>query len=160
MQAALLFLAGSSLLVCLLLVALSCSARPPVTGLYEGRLRPCPAKPNCVCSEDRQVDSWVAPLEFDGSSTQAWEHLKEVLQEMGGTITRQGDEYIWATFRTKVFRFVDDVEFRMAAEENVIHVRSASRVGYSDLGLNKRRIEAIRSRFSAAIQNSGRLEAR
>jgi uncharacterized protein (DUF1499 family) len=66
---------------------------------------------------------------------------------MGGTIARQSDEYVWATFRTKVFRFVDDMEFRMAAEENTIHVRSASRVGYSDLGLNRRRMEELRSKF-------------
>ena len=149
-KAILILLAGIVLLACVLLTALSCTARPPKTGLLAGRLRPCPGKPNCICSEDRQADAWVEPLTFQGPPTRAWERLKVALQEMGGTIQRQSDNYIWATFSTKVFRFVDDVEFRIVAEENTIHVRSASRVAYYDLGLNKRRMEKLRARFYEA----------
>jgi uncharacterized protein (DUF1499 family) len=154
MKTILILLAGSVFLGCLMLIALSCAGRPVKTGLLAGRLRPCPGKPNCICSEDRQADAWVKPLVFQGTPTRAWERLKTILSEMGGTIQRQSDEYIWATFSTKVFRFVDDMEFRMAAEENTIHVRSASRVGYSDLGLNKRRLERLRSRFNKPEKDS------
>ena len=153
-KAILILLAGIVLLACLILTALSCTARPPKAGLLAGRLRPCPAKPNCICSEDQKSDAWVEPLRFQGPPTRTWERLKAVLEEMGGTIQRQDNEYIWATFSTKIFRFVDDVEFRMVANENVIHVRSASRVGYSDLGLNKRRLEELRARFYEAAKPS------
>lgn len=153
MKALLILLAGILLLTCLLLTALSCSARPPKTGLLEGRLRPCPRKPNCICSEDRNAAAWVEPLVFQDSPKNAWGQLKTVLEDMGGTIEHQNDDYIWATFSTKVFRFVDDIEFRMAAEDNTIHVRSASRVGYSDLGLNKRRMEELRSRFDESAHH-------
>lgn len=147
MKAILVILVGFLLLACVLLTALSCAARPPKAGLLAGRLRPCPGKPNCICSEDRQAEAWVEPLTFQGPPTRAWEQLQAVLQDMKGTIQRQDDQYICTTFSTKVLRFVDDMEFRMVAEENTIHVRSASRVGYSDLGLNKRRMERLRSRF-------------
>jgi uncharacterized protein (DUF1499 family) len=153
MKAIFIILVGVLLLACVLLTALSCTARPPKAGLLAGRLRPCPDKPNCICSEDRQADAWVEPLTFQGPPTRAWGRLKAALQEMGGTIQRQSDAYIWATFSTKVFRFVDDVEFRMVAEENTIHVRSASRVGYSDLGLNKRRMEKLRSKLHEAMND-------
>jgi uncharacterized protein (DUF1499 family) len=148
MKTVLILLAGIASLACLFLTALSCTARPPKAGLLEGRLRPCPGKPNCICSEDPQADAWVEPLTFAGPPTRAWERLKAALREMGGTIQRQDETYIWATFSTKVFRFVDDLEFRLAAEEKTIHVRSASRVGYSDLGLNRKRMEELRSRFN------------
>ena len=153
MKAILIILVGIILLTCLLLTALSCTARPPKAGLLAGRLRPCPSKPNCICSEDKKTDAWVEPLTFQGPPARVWERLKTALQEIGGTIRHQDDEYIWATFSTRVFRFIDDVEFRMVADQNTIHVRSASRVGYSDLGLNKRRMERLRSRFYEGIND-------
>ena len=148
MRAVLIVFVSVVVLACLVLTGLSCAARRPKAGLLEGHLRPCPPKPNCVCSEDKEAAARVEPLTFKGAPDLAWEHLGAVLEEMGGTIQDQTDQYMWATFRTKVFRFVDDVEFRMAAEENTIHVRSASRVGYSDLGLNRKRVEELRSRFN------------
>jgi uncharacterized protein (DUF1499 family) len=69
---------------------------------------------------------------------------------MGGRIEREGDGYLWASFATRIFRFVDDVEFRMVADQGTIHLRSASRVGYSDLGVNRRRVAEIRNRFDRA----------
>jgi len=153
MKALLILVVGIILLTCLVMTALSCTARPPKAGLLEGRLRPCPGKPNCICSEDEKTDAWVEPLTFQGPPARAWGRLKAALQEIGGTIQRQNDQYIWATFSTRVFRFVDDVEFRMVTDENTIHVRSASRVGYSDLGLNKRRMERLRSTFYKAMND-------
>jgi uncharacterized protein (DUF1499 family) len=149
MKAILILLLGIVVLACLALSALSCTARPPKAGLLEGRLRPCPPKPNCVCSEEGETAARLEPLAFNGAPEPAWERLQAVLEEMGATVQRRTEQYLWATFRTKVFRFVDDVEFRIVPEENAIHVRSASRVGYSDLGLNRRRVEELRSRFNA-----------
>ena len=154
MKMILLVLLGIALLICLLMIALSATSRHTTVGLLEGRLRPCPQKPNCVCSEDKDSTGWVEPLTFHGSPARAWERLVAVIADMGGRIQQQDEQYIWATFTTRVFRFVDDVEFRMVPEEGIVHLRSASRVGHSDLGVNGRRVEELRSRFSQAFAES------
>ena len=74
----------------------------------------------------------------------------QVIQDLGGKVDIADESYIAATFSSKVFGFVDDVELRADAEAGVIHVRSASRVGRSDLGANRRRVESIRQRLPAA----------
>jgi len=67
---------------------------------------------------------------------------------MGGKIEEEHDGYLWATFTSRVFRFVDDVEFRMVSTDGMIHMRSGSRKGYSDLGVNRRRVEKLRTLFN------------
>jgi uncharacterized protein (DUF1499 family) len=67
---------------------------------------------------------------------------------MGGEIQEEHDGYLWTTFTSRLFRFVDDVEFRMVFTDGIIHVRSGSRVGYSDLGVNRRRVEKLRTLFN------------
>ena len=110
-------------------------------GLREGRLAPCPPSPNCVCSEDHaDGESAVAPL-----PAAAWPRLAEAVEETGGRIVTRTDGYIAAEYRSALFGFVDDVEFRRT--EDAIHVRSASRVGHSDMGANAKRVAAIRSRL-------------
>jgi len=116
-------------------------------GIEDGRLKPCPDKPNCVCSENKAADSYIAPLSIHGSIHEAWTSAKQAIRELGGKFEKEGDGYLWATFRTRILRFTDDVELRMDEESRVIHVRSASRLGHSDLGVNKKRIESLRSRF-------------
>jgi uncharacterized protein (DUF1499 family) len=75
--------------------------------------------------------------------------LKEIINSMpGSNIVREEDRYLHAEFRSALFRFIDDVEFYLDAENGIIHVRSASRVGYWDLGVHRRRVEAIRSKLS------------
>ncbi|MBI1194923.1 MAG: DUF1499 domain-containing protein [Gammaproteobacteria bacterium] len=117
-------------------------------GLQDGRLRPCPDSPNCVCSEagEKQVGK-IAPLSFVGSPDAAWEKAKTVIASAGGEIHDDENGYLWATFTTRWIRFVDDIELRMDAGRRVIHVRSASRVGYSDLGMNRQRVERLRRMF-------------
>jgi len=132
-----------------LLTTISCAAQPPASiGLKDGRLTPCPHKPNCVSSESKTESSRIEPLTFTGSPAAAWEKLKAAIVDIGGRIEKDENYYLWATFRSKIFRFVDDVECRMDAESNVIHLRSASRVGYSDFGVNRRRINKLRSKFN------------
>ena len=122
------------------------SRKMPEKGLDNGRLRPCPESPNCVCSE-YQGKPFVEPLYFDESGEQAWERAKQVLQEMGGRIEIEEKGYLRAVFTSKIFRFRDDVELRMEIEKNRIHIRSSSRVGYSDFGQNRKRVKKIRQGF-------------
>jgi uncharacterized protein (DUF1499 family) len=115
-------------------------------GLVDGRLRPCPKTPNCVCSEDPAAA--VAPLAFEGDPARAFADLVAfLLREPRVELARVEPTYVHAVFRTRLFRFRDDVELRLDPAASVIHVRSASRVGRSDLGANRRRVESLRARW-------------
>lgn len=136
-------------LIVLAMFAVSCVSRDKwPAGITDGRLAPCPGRPNCVSSEDDAGPSRIEALPFTGTPQAAWVCLKQAVQGIGGTIEREDNDYIWAIFKTRLFRFVDDMEFRMDATNRLIHVRSASRIGYSDLGVNRRRVGALRRRFS------------
>ena len=148
---AMLSLAAVVVLAVLLLIVLSvASRRRPALGLIEGRLRPCPASPNCVSSESGDADQRMAPIPFAGSPEDALERLTMVVAGMprARVVTADGD-YMHVEFASSVFRFVDDVEFRIDAGSGVIHFRSASRVGHSDLGANRKRMAAIARAFAA-----------
>jgi uncharacterized protein (DUF1499 family) len=124
------------------------SSIPPL-GSDGSNLKQCPQSPNCVSSQAGDSEHAVAPLTYSDSRAEAYARLKTVLSEMTRmTIVAQKEDYIHAEARSLIFRFVDDVEFYFPAEEKVIHVRSASRVGYSDLGVNRKRVEEIRDRFA------------
>jgi uncharacterized protein (DUF1499 family) len=131
-----------------LLTISSCASNPPKVQLVDGKLRPCPNSPNCVSSEGDRASSRVEPLTFQDPPEKAWDNLRETLREMGGKIQEEHDGFLWATFTSRVFRFVDDVEFRMVSTAGMIHVRSGSRVGYSDLGVNRKRVEKLRTLFN------------
>ncbi len=110
-------------------------------GLVDGTLAACPASPNCVSSAaDAPADKKVAPL-----SASAWGKLPAVLEEMGGKVTAQEETYLAAEFGSSLFGFVDDVEFRLGEAD--VQVRSASRVGYSDAGVNAARVAALREKL-------------
>ena len=135
----------------LLLVATSCVG--PAVGLEGGALRACPGSPNCVSSEAARGDaSWVEPLSIPAGvdPESAFDALTEVLGAQATLATRE-PQYVHAVFKTRLLRFRDDFEARLDAEARVIQVRSASRLGYSDLGANRRRVEAIRAEFRAAM---------
>ncbi|MDH3327321.1 MAG: DUF1499 domain-containing protein [Gammaproteobacteria bacterium] len=124
-------------------------------GLVAGKLSACSPKPNCVCSEIEQSDShYIAPLTIsitDNNSLML--QIKSLLKEMGAEIVTEDDSYIAATFTSRLFRFVDDFEIRLDAQNNLVHVRSASRVGRSDFGVNRQRVEEFRTRLDAADKN-------
>ena len=133
-----------------LLAVLSWSAKAPPLGLQDGRLRPCPATPNCVRSERGTAPSGrIDPLRFAGEPGPAWRKAKQALEAMGGRIVSEQPEYLHAIFVSRFFRFVDDVELRLDRRAGVIQLRSASRAGHSDLGVNRRRMEALRKRFTS-----------
>ena len=131
----------------------ACGSTPPENlGIREGKFSPCPDSPNCVSSYASPEDErhFIAPLAYSGSREDARRKLLDILSAYGSravTVTQAGDDYIRAEFRTPLLRFTDDVEFYLPADSRVIHLRSASRVGYSDMGANRKRIEGLRSDF-------------
>jgi uncharacterized protein (DUF1499 family) len=124
------------------------AARPKELGLVNGVLRPCPDTPNCVSSEAGTQESHrIAPLEAVNGRYEMG-RLSAILKRWPNTVVvTDSGTYIHAEFTTKLMRFVDDVEFRYDAAAEVVHVRSASRIGRSDLGANRKRIEALRERL-------------
>ncbi len=133
------------------------SQRTPSTlGLSaEGLLQPCPNKPNCVCSE---APSNIDSIAFKDDYASAWQQLKNALENNGGQIKKQTDTYLWATFSTPLLHFVDDVEARLDIKNKTIHLRSASRVGHSDLGRNKNRTNEIKATFEQSQLQSDSID--
>jgi len=136
-------------LILLTLLACSCASqgRQPAGITTAGTLAPCPGSPNCVSSEAEPGPAYIEPFPFASAPEAAWASLKRAVQGAGGSIEREGGDYMWAIYKTRLFRFADDMEFRMESTQGVIHVRSASRVGYSDFGVNRKRVEDLRQRF-------------
>jgi uncharacterized protein (DUF1499 family) len=124
------------------------SGKPANLGVVDGRLAVCPASPNCVSTQAEDAGHRMKPIPFTGSAGDAMQHVKDLLSKMPRTkIVTVADHYLHVEFRSSFFRFVDDVEFLIDPEGQLIHFRSASRVGYSDLGVNRRRMEQIRNAF-------------
>lgn len=135
-----------AVLVTSALVSLSCHGSPP--GLVEGRLAPCPSSPNCACSEHPDERAAIAPLAFPGDPAESFRALVAFLErEPRVELVTVRPDYAHAVFRTRLLRFRDDVELRLDPTARVIHVRSASRVGRSDFGVNRKRIESLRARW-------------
>ena len=112
-------------------------------------ITPCPSTPNCVSSIDRNRKHFIEPLRFVGPLRNARDRLLEVLFSLKRTrVVTIEEKYVHAESVSDVFRFVDDLEFFFDDRQKVIHVKSASRTGYSDLGVNRRRIEKVRKRFN------------
>ncbi len=131
-----------------LLVA-GCAGTPPGNlGINDGRLADCPGRPNCASSQAADANPTVEPIAYTENRKAALQTLVRVLETWPGTtIVKRTDSYVYVECRSEIFGFVDDVEFYFPDKKAVIHVRSASRLGYSDLGVNQKRIEAIRKAF-------------
>lgn len=131
----------------------NCSANRPVDADgKKGELAACPDRPNCVSSLSDDKEHFIAPLTYEGSMAEADARLLSVLEQMkGAKIVSRTNTTIQAEFTSTVFGFVDDVDFRFDAADRRIDLRSASRVGYTDFGVNRKRIEEIRRRFQAAV---------
>lgn len=143
---------GGALLVLLVLLVVKAaqSKEGEAPGLVNGRLAPCSPKPNCVNSEEgTPADKVVAPLVLSPTDPEAdWRRLQEVITAHGGELKRVEDHYLAATFTSGLFGFVDDFEARRDDEAGLIRLRSASRVGTSDLGANRTRVEQLRQAYS------------
>ena len=121
-------------------------SRPTNLGLTEGKLAACPSSPNCVSSQSQDAEHQIEALQYEGTPADAIAQLKTTIEALPRTtIIQTTDNYLYAEFTSALMGFVDDVEFYINPDQPVIEVRSASRLGESDLGVNRQRIEAIRS---------------
>lgn len=131
-------------------------SRPENLGAKDGRLAPCKRTPNCVSSQadvDKDTGHYIAPIRIKGSTRGGWAALKSLLQSMPRvSLVADKENYLYAEFASRTMGFVDDVEFLLDEKAGVIHVRSASRLGSRDFGVNRDRIETIRSRMATATK--------
>jgi uncharacterized protein (DUF1499 family) len=130
----------------MLLLLSACSGSPPENlGVQAGRLAPCPASPNCVSSQASDAAHRVEPLPLTGGRSQTRARLLAVLaSEPRARLVAQDGDYLRAEFTSRVLRFIDDVEFLIG--EQAVDVRSASRLGQADFGVNRESVERLRRR--------------
>jgi uncharacterized protein (DUF1499 family) len=141
MKTMMLLIAGMSIFGC-------SGNRPDRLDIVDGRLPSCPNRPNCVSSQADDPARRVAPIPYADSREAAMKRLAAVIRDIPrSTIVNQGENSLQAEFKSRLMGFVDDALFYLDDAEKKIHVRSASRVGYSDLGANRKRVELIRERF-------------
>ena len=155
----------ASIIVVLLLVAVIVAARmgalsgrqPDTLGLRDGKLKPPSRTPNSVSSQaglwpdhPQREAAAIAPLALQGDGAATMAQLAQIIEGMeGARIVERRPDYLYAQFTTKLMRFVDDAEFWFDPAAGVVQVRSASRVGRKDFGVNRARIEAIRARLAS-----------
>lgn len=125
-------------------------------GLVEGKLAHCTGKPNCICTEySGDAEHYVSPLKIPSKRMTAEEvsnMVIEQLKEMGGDVQIISHSYISAIFETPLLGFVDDFEVRIDIQLGKVFFRSASRVGYSDLGTNRKRVKRVTQLLDVRLQ--------
>lgn len=127
--------------------------QPNNLGVRDGKLAPCPNTPNCVSSQSSDTLHKIEPLTYNSTPAEAMADLKAAIQALKKTkIITENKNYLYAEFTSAIMGFVDDVEFYLDEDAKAIHVRSASRLGKSDLGVNRKRIETIRTNLQE-LQN-------
>ncbi len=134
------------------LMLAGCSGTAPDLGVSGGRLTPCPETPNCVNSQAVDEKHAIEPIIVAAPPQKTKDRLLHIVaSEKRAEVMQSGENYIRAAFRSALFGFVDDVEFYVTGQQEgmtVVHVRSASRIGYSDFGVNRKRIERIRQKMA------------
>jgi uncharacterized protein (DUF1499 family) len=126
--------------------------RPDDLGVKQGQLKACPDSPNCVSSQAEDAEHAMEAISFEGSGETALQVLRNVINgQPRAKIVTDENGYIHAEFKSFIFRFVDDVELVIDENAGLIQFRSASRVGHSDMGANRSRMERLRSAFEAAM---------
>jgi uncharacterized protein (DUF1499 family) len=122
---------------------------PDNLGTENGRLAACPSSPNCVSTQAEDDEHKMEPLTYTGRAEEAQAQILAILESMERvTIVRNESGYIHAEARSRLFRFVDDVEFTFDETATLIHFRSASRLGYGDGGVNRNRMQSIADAFA------------
>jgi uncharacterized protein (DUF1499 family) len=127
--------------------------RPDDLGVTNGRLAPCKRTPNCVSSQADPADAehYIAPIVFKGTAAQAMAAARRAIESMERTtIVHEEPGYTYVAFRSKLLGYVDDVELLYDDKAGVFHVRSASRLGRRDFGVNRKRIEELRRLITPA----------
>ena len=125
---------------------------PDNLGVHDGRLAPPKRTPNNVNSQiDKRADArhYIEPLRYSGDARKAWAALRNVIDGMPrARVVKAEPNYLYAEFSSKLMGYIDDTEFYLDEKARVIHVRSASRLGRSDFGVNRERIESIRAQLA------------
>lgn len=125
------------------LIALQ-NQRVPALGVENGQLKPLSKKPNCVSTQAEDAEKRVPTLPFKGDAAATMTAIKAAIASYGGaTIKEESATYLYAVFTTAKMKYNDDVEFWLDTDANEVHFRSASRAGYSDMGLNRQRFEKL-----------------
>lgn len=120
------------------------SKRPTNLGVEEGKLAACPSSPNCVSSQADDREHGMVPIEYQGDTASIIQKIKSVMQARSRTnLITETDDYLHFEATSKILRFVDDIEFYIDEENQLIQFRSASRVGRSDMGVNRNRMQEI-----------------
>ena len=123
-----------------------------VPGVVDGRLVACPDRPNCVSTQTEDPRQHMPPVRLERPANDVIGKLTRIVEAMPrARVVSSGDGYLHAEFQSLVFGFVDDVEFLVDESEQLLHFRSASRIGYSDFGVNRRRMEKILRRLQVGI---------
>lgn len=140
-----------SVLLAVLIIMWGCSMKPTDNPINKnGNLKPCPESPNCVSTLSQDSRHQMPALPYAETRDQSKERLVDILKSLQRSkIIEISDSYIHAVFRSRVFRFVDDVEFQFDDPGRLVHFRSASRAGYYDFGVNRRRMSEISRRYLA-----------
>ena len=137
------------IVICCMPLFACVGTRPSDLGVTDGRLAPCPPSPNCVCSDAGDAAHAIPPLELSGTSPAPWDEIVTAVSELPRTTSvTQRDGYLHAECQSAVFGFVDDLELELRPEQGIVAIRSASRLGYGDLGVNRRRVESLRAALS------------
>ena len=124
------------------------AANAQAPGAKAGLLAACTDRNNCVSSDATEAKHAIAPFRLKAPPADAWSELKRVIEATPDTrIVQATPDYLNAEFTTGRLRFTDDVEFLLRPQQNEIAVRSASRFGYYDFGVNRERVEALRARL-------------
>ena len=131
------------------------SRKGKAPGLIDGKLTKCSKKPNCVCSDVTNDDQhYISPLVLTHDSIRDKRSLiKDIINDMGGVLVLEKENYFSFNFTSALFGFVDDVEIRFDSNDRAIHFRSASRVGTSDLGENRKRIDKLKELIKKYASN-------
>jgi len=127
-----------------IIMAMLSQKTPETLGLEQGLLLPCPTSPNCVCSEVHAQDDKIHFVSPIPATEKSWVKLRQNIIDLGGNIQSDKSDYLHATFSSPIFRYVDDLELRLDRANNLIHMRSASRIGRSDFGVNRKRVESLK----------------
>ena len=135
------------ILISLLFIMAWLSESGPTPVANNSILKPCPNKPNCVCSEYiGDTKHYIEPLRLSTEQlSKAISYIKISVQSLEGKVEAEENAYLAATFSSSFFGFIDDVEFRVDAKNQLIHIRSAARLGYSDFGVNKKRLNDLKT---------------
>jgi len=128
-------------------ISMTTSKKP--IGITDGKFHPCPKSPNCVSTQSTDEKHRMHPIKYTSTVAETKEKLKKIVNTFKRTkLITETENYLHFEFRTATFKFVDDVEFYLDEKEKLIHFRPAARLGWSDMGVNKKRMKSISKLYS------------